>query len=35
MAENNQRESIEFDILVSIGTKDTTFDYSDEFWDSI
>ena len=35
MDENNQIESIEFDISVSIGTQDTTYDYNDEFWDSI
>ena len=35
MDENNRRESIEFKISVSIGTQDTTYDYNDEFWDSI
>ena len=35
MDENNQRESIELDIFFSIGTQDTTYDYNDEFWDSI
>ena len=35
MDENSQRESIESDISVSIGTQDTTYDYNDEFWDSI
>ena len=33
--ENNRRESIEFDISVSIGTKECTYDYNDEFWYSI
>ena len=35
MDENNRRERIEFEISVSIGTQDTTYDYSNEFWDSI
>ena len=29
MDENNQRESIEFERLVSIGTQDITYDYND------
>ena len=33
--ENNRREGIEFDRSVSIGTQYTTYDYHDEFWDSI
>ena len=33
--EPNQRESIESYISVSIGTQDTTYDYNDEFLDSI
>ena len=32
MDENNQIESIESNISVSIGTQDTTYDYNDEFW---
>ena len=35
MDENNQIESIEFYISVSIGTQEYTYDYNDEFWDSI
>ena len=35
MDENNQRESIESERKVSIGTQDTTYDYDDEFWDSV
>ena len=35
MDENNRRESIEFDISVSIGTQDTTSDYNYVFWESI
>ena len=35
MDENNQRKSIEFSISVLIGTQDTTYDYNNEFWDSI
>ena len=35
MDENNQRKSIEFGISVLIGTQDTTYDYNNEFWDSI
>ena len=35
MDENNLIESIEFDISVSIGLKDTNYYYNDEFWDSI
>ena len=35
MNEKNQRESIEFDMSVSIVTQDTTYDYNDEFWDLI
>ena len=33
--ENNQIKIIEFYRSVSIGTQDTTYDYDDEFWDSI
>ena len=33
MDEYNQKESIELDISVSIGTQDTTYNYNDEFWD--
>ena len=33
MDENNQGEGIEFEIYVSIGKKDTTYDYNDVFWD--
>ena len=29
MYESNQRENIEFDISVSIGVQDTTYDYND------
>ena len=32
---NNRREIIEFEISVSIGTQDSTYDYNDEFWDPI
>ena len=32
MDNNNQRESIEFGRSISIGTKDTTYDYNYEFW---
>ena len=35
MDEKNWRECIESEISVSIGTQDTTYDYNDEFWDSI
>ena len=35
MDENNQRESIEFDRYVTMGTQETTYDYNDYFWDSI
>ena len=35
MDEENIREIIESEILVLIGIKDTTYDYNDEFWDSI
>ena len=35
MDENNLRESIEFDISVSKGIQETTFDYNEAFWDSI
>ena len=35
MNENSQREIIEFDISVSIGTQDNTYYYNNEFWDSI
>ena len=35
MDENNRRESIDFDISVSIGTQDNTYDYNEEFLDSI
>ena len=31
MDENNRMESIEFEILVSIETQDTTHDYNDKF----
>ena len=33
--ENNQRESIEFEISVLIGTQDSTYGYNDGFWNSI
>ena len=33
--ENNRIESIEFERSVLIGAQDTTYDYNDEFWDSI
>ena len=33
--ENNQRESIEFERSLSIGTQDNIYNYNDEFWDSI
>ena len=32
MVEKNQIESIEFEISVSIGIQDTTYDYNEEFW---
>ena len=32
MDKNNIRESIESDISVSIGTKDSTYDHNDKFW---
>ena len=32
MDTNNRKEGIESEISVSIGTKDTTYDYNDEFW---
>ena len=35
MGENNRIKVIEFDKYVSIGTQDTTYEYNDEFWDSI
>ena len=35
MNKNNRIESIEFNISVSIGSQDTTYDYNDEFCDSI
>ena len=35
MYEDNRREIIEFEISVSIGTQDTTYDYNDEFWNYI
>ena len=35
MDENNRRESIEFEISVSVVTQDNTYDYNDEFWYSI
>ena len=35
MNENNEKEIIIFDKLVSIGTQDTTYYYNDTFWDSI
>ena len=33
--ENNRREGIESERSISIGTQYTTYDYNDEFWDSI
>ena len=33
--EKNRRDSVEFEISVSIRTQDTTYDYNDEFWYSI
>ena len=33
--ENNQRESIEFNISALIGMQDTTYNYKDEFWNSV
>ena len=33
--EKNQIKGVEFDISVLIGTQDTTYDYNDDFWDSI
>ena len=35
MDEKNRIEGIKFDRSVSIGAQDTTYDYNDEFWDSI
>ena len=35
MDEKNLREIIEFEISVSIGIQNTTYDYNDEFWDTI
>ena len=35
MDKNSRMEVIESDRSISIGTQDTTYDYSDEFWDSI
>ena len=35
MDKNNRIEGIEFERSVFIGTQDTTYDYNDEFWDSI
>ena len=35
MDEINQRESIESERIFLIGTQDTTYDYDDEFWDSV
>ena len=35
MDENNQRESIELVISVSVEIQDTTYDYNNEFCDSI
>ena len=35
MDKKNQREGIEFERSVSIGTNYCTYDYNDEFWDSI
>ena len=35
MDENNQWETIESDISVSIGTRETTYDCDDKLWDSI
>ena len=33
--EKNRREGTEFDRTISIGKQDSTYDYNDEFWDSI
>ena len=35
MDEKNRIEGIEYDRYVSIGAQDNTYDYNDEFWDSI
>ena len=35
MDKNNQMESIEFEVSVSIGTQYNTYDYNDKFLDSI
>ena len=35
MEEKNLREGIEFERFVSIRTQDNTYDYNDDFWDSI
>ena len=35
MDENNLREGKEFEISVSIRTQVITYDYDNEFWDSI
>ena len=35
MDENNWIEVIEFEISISIGTNDFTYEYNDEFWDKI
>ena len=35
MDKKNQREIIELEISVLILTLDTTYDYNNEFWDSI
>ena len=35
MDENNRRESIESEKSVLIGMQETTYEYNDEYWDSI
>ena len=35
MDKNNRRKGIEFEISIFIRTQYTTYDYNDEFWDSI
>ena len=35
MDKNNRREGIESERYFSIITQDITYDYNDEFWDSI
>ena len=35
MDESNQTEGIDFERSVYIRTQDTTYDYNDEFWDSV